>query len=81
MIQGFKVIVVPPVKFPAKVHLMNAAGKLSYHNRIQKKWNKRYGFCFQQVLKDDEIVRDNLLDGRKALYMNPCTYEKLQKSL
>lgn len=46
-------------RVPAKKHRVSIGMKKSYHHRIQKKWNKRYGYTYQPcayILNNQVIV-------------------------
>lgn len=44
--------------------------------RINKKWAKRYGYTYYNVLEDDKVV---MIDG--VMYMNQKTHDALYKML
>lgn len=41
---GMRVIESPHARMPAKVHKRRGGMSEAYHRRIQKKWNKRFGY-------------------------------------
>ena len=73
---GQEVVIVNPIRRSAKTHRMRPNGKLSYHERIQKKWDKRYGYEWFEVMSVGEIKIDKLAG---KLYMNQKTFNKLSE--
>ena len=69
---GYKVIVndfMQETKIPKKLHTKKS--KMSYHNRIQKKWNKRYGF----------VMEYGCIKIENTLIVHPKIYKELKRKL
>lgn len=54
---GMKVHVTPSAKAPARKHKRRAWMSENYHRRIQKKWNKRFGFVDAVYMFDSSFLR------------------------
>lgn len=58
------IIVVPDSKKQNKMHKKK---------RINKKWDKRYGYTTYNLIEDEKVITMN-----ESMYMNPRTYYKLK---
>ena len=79
--QGNKVVLLRPIRVPVKEHASTSiCRKESYHNRIQKKWNKRYGLKLIEnpAVASGEIVEDRI---NKIFYMHENTFHKLNAEI
>lgn len=61
---GIPIIVVPDSKKQNKMHKKK---------RINKKWDKRYGYTTYNLIEDEKVITMN-----ESMYMNPRTYYKLK---
>lgn len=61
----------PTKKVPKKIHI----GVGSYHRRIQKKWNKRYGFV---TVLDESVDQNTIYRTPNGLHVYPKVYTELK---
>lgn len=55
---GNKIISVQPKIISNKIHKNNVSS--SYHKRIQKKWDKRFGFRYEHSIPSGQVVFDKV---------------------
>lgn len=61
---GIPIIVVPDIKKQNRTHKKK---------RINKKWDKRYGYTTYNSIEDEKVI---MMNGN--MYVNPRTYYKLK---
>ncbi|HJZ24557.1 MAG TPA: hypothetical protein VJ201_08985 [Candidatus Babeliales bacterium] len=65
----------PTITVSKKVH-RKKCGSITYHIRIQKKWNKRYGFI---TIRDKSVNVDMCYQTKDGTYVYPHVYDELKK--
>lgn len=73
------VILSDPYKsVPVRVHSKSAnQGKRSYHNRIQKKWLKRFGIKWIEIQKRGEVF----MLGNHSMVVRKDDWPQMQRAL
>lgn len=54
---GMRVIESPLARMPARVHKKRRWMSEAYHSRIQKKWNKRFGYVPAAFLMNTDVLK------------------------
>jgi hypothetical protein len=62
-------------RVPKRLHKHKACYKLHYHARIQKKWNKRFGFY------DKPTMYFGATDSGRVLFVHPHLMPKVREAL
>jgi hypothetical protein len=60
MFAGMRVIESPDAKMPARVHKRRSGMSEAYHRRVQKKWNKRFGYVPAAFLLNTDMLKFKL---------------------
>ena len=68
LLNGMPVVITPGSKMQNRTHKKK---------RINKKWAKRYGYTYHEVIEDGKI----LICNENTLYMNQKTHEDLHKTI
>lgn len=68
---GFQVSVIAVRIGPVRLHAKRRnGGKVSYHERVQKKWIRRWGMADRTPLRPGEVCKfKNPFGGRDSLYV------------
>lgn len=67
MLNGTPIMITASIKKQNRIHRKK---------RINKKWAKRYGYAYYDILEDGKVV---MIDG--VMYMNRKTHDALHKML
>lgn len=57
MFNGVKIIKQEPAKVPNRQHQKKDWMSDNYHKRIQKKWNKRFGFHYCHYMEKGQMLQ------------------------
>lgn len=68
LFNGMPIVITPGSKIQNRTHKKK---------RINKKWAKRYGYTYHEVIEDGKI----LIYNENTLYMNQKTHEDLHKTI
>jgi predicted restriction endonuclease len=69
-----KLVIIKPTN-PVKRHIKRSGMRKSYHLRIQKKWNKRFGFTYPDAISKGNVILDTI---NQVAYVSPEQYYKLK---
>jgi hypothetical protein len=69
-----KFVIIKPT-CSVKRHIKRKGMRESYHLRIQKKWDKRYGFNYPEAILKGGVILDTI---NQVAYVTPEQYSKLK---
>lgn len=61
---------------PRKKHKVKKWMRESYHKRIQKKWNKRYGFKYPEAIEQGKVIYDTV---NNIAFVSAAQYDNLTR--
>jgi hypothetical protein len=72
----FKFAILQPFE-PVKIHKRKKWMRQSYHERIQKKWRKRYGLKYPDYfIKENKVI---VHQPSNTVYLMPAQYAELKR--